>query len=95
MLANPELIENFTGKSNLEELVGGSIQSKKASPSKKLAINSAIKNLNNGDIKAIDGDLGIDFSPLIDETPLKTEKTIGEDLPQIAESVDYYSLVFF
>lgn len=87
MLSNPDLIENFTGKTNLDELFSKSTDQK----SKILSLKkNSLKSSLNGDIKELNGDIGTDFSYLIDETPIIKEKKI----PETAESLDYYSSVF-
>ncbi|KAH7727945.1 hypothetical protein AAVH_04189 [Aphelenchoides avenae] len=79
LLANPELIEQYVNGGDVKEIgrkAGGT------------PIKSGASN-----IRPDDGDLGIDFSHLIDEKPTVEEKSEKAErpLPEISESVDYYS----
>lgn len=89
VLANPELIENFTGG-------GGDVDNGTKSARKSLkALTSKLENV--GEENGKDGDFGVDFSTLVDELSTKSERTMKKDgeptMPEIAESVDYYSSV--
>lgn len=81
-MANPELIESYVSGS----ASGGSDKNTKTKSAKTLGENSK----NFGEIKPGDGNLGVDFSHLIDETPSKVEKT---NIKTNGEAPDYYSAV--
>uniref|UniRef100_A0A915CLX1 Uncharacterized protein n=1 Tax=Ditylenchus dipsaci TaxID=166011 RepID=A0A915CLX1_9BILA len=90
--SNPELIENFTSKSNIQELLGGA----GGSPKSKAKSAAPVDSKSLGEVKSGDGDLGVDFSHLVDELPAEVDKDSKVELPEIAESVDspdYYSSV--
>lgn len=79
VLANPELIENFTGSESFHEIF---------SPK---STNSSEKNNIVAIGKSEDGNIGIDFSSVAEEgavrpTDLKKDKTFGQ-----SETPDYYS----
>lgn len=84
LLANPDLIENFVGKSDGS---AGGVKS---------VTHSKGNSKARGDLKSEDGNIGIDFSSLVDGTPEVNKKSVAGELPEIASSIDapdYYSSV--
>uniref|UniRef100_A0A1I7YLC6 EH domain-containing protein n=1 Tax=Steinernema glaseri TaxID=37863 RepID=A0A1I7YLC6_9BILA len=99
LLSKPELIASFTGGQmpGLENIFGSAL-------GKPEGENGAKENKPKqrpGDILPGDGDLGTDYSSLVDERPpelQKVKKPNAIELPEIAENVDggtedYYSAV--
>ncbi|KAI1716475.1 hypothetical protein DdX_07531 [Ditylenchus destructor] len=84
LLANPDLIENFVGKSDGS---AGGVKS---------VTHSKGNSKARGDLKSEDGNIGIDFSSLVDGTPEVNKKSVAGELPEIASSIDapdYYSSI--
>jgi hypothetical protein len=94
MLENPELIENFAGKSDsgVQDLWN------KISGTTKTSVNST-NNQYRGSMEVLpeDGDLGTDFTSVEKPGPPKIKKPNERELPEIAVSIDetpdYYSAV--
>uniref|UniRef100_A0A0M3IVS6 PRP1_N domain-containing protein n=1 Tax=Ascaris lumbricoides TaxID=6252 RepID=A0A0M3IVS6_ASCLU len=100
LLSNPDLIAQFTGGSGgLEKLLGSvttsvNSQTKTDKTSKGRRPPTVLCNI---DVGPGDGDLGTDFSGMINERkPNKGKKPTAEELPEIAENVDetdYYNAI--
>ncbi|KAI1724291.1 hypothetical protein Ddc_05513 [Ditylenchus destructor] len=86
LLANPDLIENFVGKSGGSGSAGGV----------KSVTHSKGNSKARGDVKSEDGNIGIDYSSLVDGTPEVNKKSAAGELPEIASIIDapdYYSSI--
>uniref|UniRef100_A0A915AKP0 Uncharacterized protein n=1 Tax=Parascaris univalens TaxID=6257 RepID=A0A915AKP0_PARUN len=95
LLSNPDLIAQFTGGSGgLEKLLGSAASS--VSSQTKIDKTSKARRPST-DVGPGDGDLGTDFSEMINERkPNKEKKPTAEELPEIAENVDetdYYNAI--
>jgi len=90
MLANPELVEGYISNgAGLQGLINGKIDgSSKSSVAGRSKSGGGV-----GEIKPTDGDIGVDFSHLVDELPSK----VGAGGVEIAGSIDsrpdYYSAI--
>ncbi|VDM39100.1 unnamed protein product [Toxocara canis] len=95
LLSNPELIAQFTnGSGGIEKLLGSVTSATRTKP--KTGKNSTGRR-SSTDIDPGDGDLGTDFSEMVNEKkPPKEKKPTAEELPEIAENIDgtdYYNAV--
>ncbi|KHN88366.1 hypothetical protein Tcan_13577 [Toxocara canis] len=95
LLSNPELIAQFTnGSGGIEKLLGSVTSATGTKP--KTGKNSTGRR-SSTDIDPGDGDLGTDFSEMVNEKkPPKEKKPTAEELPEIAENIDgtdYYNAV--
>ncbi|TKR73502.1 hypothetical protein L596_020804 [Steinernema carpocapsae] len=102
VISNPELIANFAGGSmpELGKIFGSALGKPEGETGGSSKENKS--KHKPGDILPGDGDLGVDYSSLVDERPPELQKVAKPNaiqLPEIAENVDaggnedYYSAV--
>jgi len=90
LLANPELVEGYLSNgAGLQGLIHGKVDgSGKSSVAGRSKSGGGV-----GEIKPTDGDIGVDFSHLVDELPSKAGAGGVEIAGSVDSSPDYYSAI--